>query len=77
MISSFIESPAPLRSPDNKLLPSLSRKYYKYILTKNFGALNTKGSAQVSLLNIVMELKKCCNHPYLFSTAALEVIFRY
>jgi len=53
-------------------LSPMQKKYYKYILTKNFGALNTKGSAQVSLLNIVMELKKCCNHPYLFSTAALE-----
>lgn len=53
-------------------LSPMQKKYYKYILTKNFGALNTKGSAQVSLLNIVMELKKCCNHPYLFATAALE-----
>jgi chromodomain-helicase-DNA-binding protein 1 len=23
----------------------------------------------VSLLNIVMELKKCCNHPFLFESA--------
>ena len=51
------------------------RKFYKYILTKNFDALNARGSQQVSLLNIVMELKKCCNHPYLFSTAAAEVRF--
>ncbi|XP_029187317.2 chromodomain-helicase-DNA-binding protein 4-like isoform X5 [Acropora millepora] len=48
------------------------KKYYKYILTRNFEALNTKGSHQVSLLNVMMELKKCCNHPYLFSSAALE-----
>jgi len=53
-------------------LSPMQKKYYKFILTKNFGALNTRGSAQVSLLNIVMELKKCCNHPYLFATAALE-----
>ena len=47
------------------------RKYYKYILTRNFEALNTRGSSsQVSLLNIMMDLKKCCNHPYLFPTAA-------
>ena len=47
------------------------RKYYKYILTRNFEALNVKsGSNQVSLLNIMMDLKKCCNHPYLFPTAA-------
>ena len=39
-------------------------------MTKNFDALNAKGSAPVSLLNIMMELKKCCNHPYLFAIAA-------
>lgn len=48
-----------------------NRKYYKYILTRNFEALNTRGGGnQVSLLNVVMDLKKCCNHPYLFPTAA-------
>lgn len=47
------------------------RKYYKFILTRNFEALNTRGGGnQVSLLNVVMDLKKCCNHPYLFPTAA-------
>ena len=50
---------------------TVDRKYYKYILTRNFEALNTRGSSsQVSLLNIMMDLKKCCNHPYLFPTAA-------
>jgi len=53
-------------------LSPMQKKFYKYILTKNFDALNARGSQQVSLLNIVMELKKCCNHPYLFSTAAAE-----
>ena len=24
----------------------------------------------MSLINIMMDLKKCCNHPYLFPTAA-------
>lgn len=42
-------------------------------MTKNFEALNTKlGGSQVSLLNVMMDLKKCCNHPYLFPTAAIE-----
>ena len=49
---------------------SVCRKYYKYILTRNFDALNAKGGNQVSLLNIMMDLKKCCNHPYLFPVAA-------
>lgn len=50
----------------------LYRKYYKFILTRNFEALNSKGGGnQVSLLNIMMDLKKCCNHPYLFPVAAV------
>lgn len=49
-----------------------NRKYYKLILTKNFEALNSKGGGnQVSLLNIMMDLKKCCNHPYLFPVASM------
>ncbi|XP_063408580.1 chromodomain-helicase-DNA-binding protein 4-like isoform X12 [Mytilus trossulus] len=53
-------------------LSPMQKKYYKYILTRNFSALNVKGGNQVSLLNIMMDLKKCCNHPYLFPTAAME-----
>ncbi|RZF43693.1 hypothetical protein LSTR_LSTR010775 [Laodelphax striatellus] len=54
-------------------LSPLQKKYYKYILTRNFEALNPKGGGQqVSLLNIMMDLKKCCNHPYLFPAAAQE-----
>ncbi|XP_072888157.1 chromodomain-helicase-DNA-binding protein 5 isoform X1 [Hemitrygon akajei] len=54
-------------------LSSMQKKYYKFILTKNFEALNSKGGGnQVSLLNIMMDLKKCCNHPYLFPVAAVE-----
>uniref|UniRef100_A0A671NI74 Chromodomain-helicase-DNA-binding protein 3-like n=1 Tax=Sinocyclocheilus anshuiensis TaxID=1608454 RepID=A0A671NI74_9TELE len=44
-----------------------------FILTRNFEALNSKGGGnQVSLLNIMMDLKKCCNHPYLFPVASAE-----
>lgn len=51
----------------------MQKKYYKYILTRNFEALNARGGGnQVSLLNVVMDLKKCCNHPYLFPVAAME-----
>ncbi|KAK9502140.1 hypothetical protein O3M35_012729 [Rhynocoris fuscipes] len=54
-------------------LSPMQKKYYKYILTRNFEALNPKGGGQqVSLLNIMMDLKKCCNHPYLFPAAAQE-----
>uniref|UniRef100_A0A3B4ZG34 Helicase ATP-binding domain-containing protein n=1 Tax=Stegastes partitus TaxID=144197 RepID=A0A3B4ZG34_9TELE len=52
-------------------LSPMQKKYYKFILTRNFEALNTRGGGnQVSLLNVVMDLKKCCNHPYLFPAAA-------
>uniref|UniRef100_A0A8C6MAF8 Chromo domain-containing protein n=1 Tax=Nothobranchius furzeri TaxID=105023 RepID=A0A8C6MAF8_NOTFU len=54
-------------------LSPMQKKYYKFILTKNFVALNTKGGGnQVSLLNVVMDLEKCYNHPYLFPGAAIE-----
>uniref|UniRef100_A0A4W3I3A9 Chromodomain helicase DNA binding protein 5 n=1 Tax=Callorhinchus milii TaxID=7868 RepID=A0A4W3I3A9_CALMI len=54
-------------------LSIMQKKYYKFILTRNFEALNSKGGGnQVSLLNIMMDLKKCCNHPYLFPVAAVE-----
>uniref|UniRef100_A0A8C3AER9 Chromodomain helicase DNA binding protein 3 n=1 Tax=Cyclopterus lumpus TaxID=8103 RepID=A0A8C3AER9_CYCLU len=54
-------------------LSPMQKKYYKLILTKNFEALNSKGGGnQVSLLNIMMDLKKCCNHPYLFPVASIE-----
>ncbi|GMT16754.1 hypothetical protein PFISCL1PPCAC_8051, partial [Pristionchus fissidentatus] len=54
-------------------LAGLQKKYYKNILTRNFEALSFKaGGSQMSLLNIIMELKKCCNHPYLFPKAGAE-----
>ena len=40
--------------------------FFRWILTRNYEALNRglKGSTN-SLLNIIVELKKCCNHPWL------------
>ncbi|XP_051953610.1 chromodomain-helicase-DNA-binding protein 2-like isoform X4 [Xyrauchen texanus] len=42
------------------------KQFYKWILTRNYKALSkgTKGSSS-GFLNIVMELKKCCNHGFL------------
>lgn len=54
-------------------LSPLQRKFYRYILARNFEGLNSRGGAHnSSLLNIMMDLKKCCNHPYLFNKAAEE-----
>uniref|UniRef100_A0AAR2KEB7 DNA helicase n=1 Tax=Pygocentrus nattereri TaxID=42514 RepID=A0AAR2KEB7_PYGNA len=42
------------------------KQFYKWILTRNYKALQkgTRGSSS-GFLNIVMELKKCCNHAFL------------
>eukprot|EP00053_Salpingoeca_punica_P019998 m.205742 g.205742 ORF g.205742 m.205742 type:complete len:1395 (-) comp17765_c0_seq1:329-4513(-) len=55
-------------------LNPLQKKFYCHILKKNYEALNRgRGKQrQVSLLNIMAELKKICNHPYLFSAARDE-----
>eukprot|EP01119_Soliformovum_irregulare_P006887 TRINITY_DN1929_c1_g1_i2.p1 TRINITY_DN1929_c1_g1~~TRINITY_DN1929_c1_g1_i2.p1 ORF type:complete len:1376 (+),score=395.63 TRINITY_DN1929_c1_g1_i2:257-4129(+) len=51
-------------------LSPMQKKYYKWILERNFQALNKGVNGQAStLLNIVMELKKSANHPYLFDNA--------
>ncbi|KAL6759847.1 SNF2 family N-terminal domain-containing protein [Haematococcus lacustris] len=50
----------------------LQKQYYKWILSRNFRELNKglkAGGSQVSLLNIIGELKKTCNHPFLFESA--------
>ena len=51
-------------------LSDIQLEYYKNILTKNYAALNqgAKGQKQ-SLLNIMMELKKASNHPFMFPSA--------
>ncbi|KAJ2776366.1 ATP-dependent DNA helicase Hrp3 [Coemansia interrupta] len=52
-------------------LSGMQVHYYKNILTRNYAALNRNGagSGQMSLLNIMVELKKASNHPYLFPNA--------
>lgn len=49
-------------------LTNIQKKYYRAILERNFTFLSkgTGSSANVpNLLNTMMELRKCCNHPYL------------
>lgn len=52
-------------------MSAMQRRYYKWILQRNFDELNkgVLGSGKSTLSNIIMELKKCCNHPYLFDNA--------
>ena len=53
-------------------MTDMQKKWYKSLLTKDLEALNgsvTKNESKTRLLNIVMQLRKCCNHPYLFDGA--------
>jgi chromodomain-helicase-DNA-binding protein 1 len=52
-------------------MSDLQTHYYKNILTKNFKVLNqgATGGQQMSLMNVMMELKKASNHPFLFHGA--------
>jgi len=54
-------------------LTPMQRKLYRFVLARNFEGLNSRGGPNnSSLLNIMMDLKKCCNHPFLFTKAADE-----
>lgn len=47
-------------------MSKLQKQYYKFILTKNYKELTKDNHGSiVSFVNIMMELKKCCNHAYL------------
>ncbi|KAL3289544.1 hypothetical protein HHI36_022961 [Cryptolaemus montrouzieri] len=54
-------------------MTSIQKQYYKWILTKNYNALRkgVKGSS-TAFLNIVIELKKCCNHALLTKPTEYE-----
>lgn len=56
-------------------LSDVQLEYYKNILTRNYAALNqgAKGPKQ-SLLNIMMELKKASNHPFMFPNAEDRIL---
>jgi len=48
-------------------LTSIQKDLYKKILLRDIATINGGNSGSHSaILNIVMQLRKCCNHPYLF-----------
>lgn len=58
-------------------LTNIQKKYYRAILEKNFTFLS-KGGGQANvpnLLNTMMELRKCCNHPYLINGRPPGLLF--
>lgn len=50
-------------------LTEMQREWYKGILKRDLTGVNLEKGSKTTLLNIVMQLKKCCNHPYLFEGA--------
>ena len=53
-------------------MTEMQRKWYRSLLEKDIDAVNGmtgKKEGKTRLLNIVMQLRKCCNHPYLFDGA--------
>ena len=57
-------------------LTPIQKQFYKAIYEKNTGFLfkGTKPSNAPSLMNVMMELRKCCNHPFLIRGAEDRII---
>eukprot|EP00245_Coleochaete_scutata_P004323 TRINITY_DN16740_c0_g1_i1.p1 TRINITY_DN16740_c0_g1~~TRINITY_DN16740_c0_g1_i1.p1 ORF type:complete len:1102 (-),score=331.71 TRINITY_DN16740_c0_g1_i1:383-3688(-) len=49
-------------------MSEMQKQYYKSLLQKDIDVINS-GGERSRLLNIAMQLRKCCNHPYLFQGA--------
>ncbi|KAK0569176.1 ATP-dependent DNA helicase Hrp3 [Tilletia horrida] len=47
-------------------MSAMQQRLYKALLTRNYSLLSNDTATAPSLLNIVMELKKVSNHPFLF-----------
>lgn len=53
-------------------MSEMQKDWYRRLLEKDIDAVNGvvgKREGKTRLLNIVMQLRKCCNHPYLFDGA--------
>uniref|UniRef100_A0A7N8WRH1 Chromodomain helicase DNA binding protein 8 n=1 Tax=Mastacembelus armatus TaxID=205130 RepID=A0A7N8WRH1_9TELE len=58
-------------------LTDVQKKYYRAILERNFSFLSLGASSNSNvpnLLNTMMELRKCCNHPYLINGAEEKIV---
>ncbi|KAJ6848530.1 putative chromatin-remodeling complex ATPase chain isoform X1 [Iris pallida] len=49
-------------------MSQMQKQYYRALLQKDLEVINAGGQRK-RLLNIAMQLRKCCNHPYLFQGA--------
>lgn len=57
-------------------LTSIQKRYYRAILEKNFGFLmkGAKSNNMPNLINTMMELRKCCIHPFLIKGAEERIM---
>ncbi|XP_078143635.1 chromodomain-helicase-DNA-binding protein 8 isoform X2 [Centroberyx gerrardi] len=58
-------------------LTDVQKKYYRAILERNFSFLSVGANSNSNvpnLLNTMMELRKCCNHPYLINGAEEKIV---
>ncbi|KAK3760063.1 hypothetical protein RRG08_064733 [Elysia crispata] len=56
-------------------LTNIQKKYYRAILERNFQFLAKGSSGSIpSLMNTMMELRKCCNHPFLINGAEDNIL---
>ena len=60
-------------------LTNIQKKYYRAIIEKNFEFLAKGGNTanMPSLMNTMMELRKCCNHPFLIKGAEDNIMKEY
>ena len=55
-------------------LTNIQKKYYRGILERNFTFLKSSTNSNVpNLMNTMMELRKCCIHPYLLNGAEEQI----
>ncbi|KAH7825258.1 putative chromatin-remodeling complex ATPase chain Iswi [Monocercomonoides exilis] len=50
----------------------MQKQWYRSLYFKDIDAINGLSADRLRLLNIAMQMRKCCNHPYLFPGAEPE-----
>lgn len=60
-------------------LTNIQKKYYRAILERNFQFLSKGGTYanMPNLMNTMMELRKCCIHPFLINSAEEQILAEY
>jgi len=48
-------------------LTLFQKRWYKALYQKSYEKLRACGAAKASLMNVAMQLRKCCNHPFLIT----------